>query len=98
MRNKDEKHYRGIEKLTDNPFLNLYHIDAYRLENTPQDLGFDEYFYDDGLTVIEWAQFVPYLIPDAYLNVSITLGEDGSRKFVLTAHGSAYEALLEVLA
>ena len=28
MRNKDEKHYRGIEKLTDNPFLNLYHIDA----------------------------------------------------------------------
>ena len=78
--------------------LNLYHIDAYRLENTPQDLGFDEYFYDDGLTVIEWAQFVPYLIPDAYLNVSITLGEDGSRKFVLTAHGSAYEALLEVLA
>ena len=78
--------------------LNLYHIDAYRLENTPQDLGFDEYFYDDGLTVIEWAQFVPYLIPDAYLNVSITLGEDGSRKFVLTAHGSEYEALLEVLA
>ena len=23
-----EKHYREIEKLTDNPFLNLYHIDA----------------------------------------------------------------------
>ena len=27
--------------------LNLYHIDAYRLENTQQDLGFDEIFYDD---------------------------------------------------
>ena len=24
----DRKHYRGIEKQTDNPFLNLYHIDA----------------------------------------------------------------------
>ena len=49
--------------------LNLYHIDAYRLENTQQDLGFDEFFYDDGLTVIEWAQFVPYLIPEEYLKI-----------------------------
>ena len=38
MRNKDEKHYRGIEKLTDNPFLNLYHIDApLRQERLPVD-------------------------------------------------------------
>ena len=35
MRNKDEKHYRGIEKLTDNPFLNLYHIDALGRDGTP---------------------------------------------------------------
>lgn len=34
MRNKDEKHYRGIEKLTDNPFLNLYHIDALGRDGT----------------------------------------------------------------
>ena len=75
--------------------LNLYHIDAYRLENTQQDLGFDEFFYDDGLTVIEWAQFVPYLIPEKYLKVSITLEENGNRRFVLEAHGSEYETLLE---
>ena len=35
MRNKDEKHYRGIEKLTDNPFLNLYHIDALGRDGMP---------------------------------------------------------------
>jgi tRNA threonylcarbamoyladenosine biosynthesis protein TsaE len=28
--------------------LPLYHIDAYRLEGVDQDLGFEEYFYDDG--------------------------------------------------
>lgn len=77
--------------------MNLYHIDAYRLENTEQDLGFDEFMYDDGLTVIEWAQFVPYLIPEEYLSVSISLQEDGSRRFVLSAHGSVYEELLEEL-
>ena len=31
----DRKHYRGIEKLTDNPFLNLYHIDALGRDGTP---------------------------------------------------------------
>lgn len=35
-----EKHYRKIEKLTDNPFLNLYHIDALGRDGTP----FDYYF------------------------------------------------------
>lgn len=40
MRNNDEKYYRGIEKLTDNPFLNLYHIDALGRDGT----SFDYYF------------------------------------------------------
>lgn len=31
----DRKHYRGMEKLTDNPFLNLYHIDALGRDGTP---------------------------------------------------------------
>ena len=31
----DRKHYRGIEKQTDNPFLNLYHIDALGRDGTP---------------------------------------------------------------
>ena len=75
--------------------LNLYHIDAYRLENTPQDLGFDEYFYDDGLTVIEWSQFMKYLIPEEYLMISIHLLENGAREFCFEAHGNQYENLLE---
>ena len=29
------KHYRGIAKLSDNPFLNLYHIDALSRDGTP---------------------------------------------------------------
>lgn len=77
--------------------MNLYHIDAYRLENVEQDLGFDEFFYDDGLTVIEWSQYMPYLIPDEYLKVSISLLEDGNRELFFTAHGVIYEKLLEEL-
>jgi tRNA threonylcarbamoyladenosine biosynthesis protein TsaE len=77
--------------------MNLYHIDAYRLEGITQDLGFDEYFSDDGLTVIEWSEFMPYLIPDEYLKVSIKLLEENSREFTFVAKGKQYENLLEEL-
>lgn len=75
----------------------LYHIDAYRLEGVDQDLGFDEYFYDDGLTVIEWSQFVPKLIPEEYMRISIRLYEGNDREFTFTAVGKQYEDLLEEL-
>lgn len=87
----------NIQKIYHGTRMNLYHIDAYRLEGIQQDLGFDEFFYDDGLTVMEWSQFMKYLIPEAYLMVSIHLLEDGSREFVFDANGKAYEALLEEL-
>ena len=34
----------------------LYHLDVYRLTNSSSDFELEEYFYLDGLTVIEWAQ------------------------------------------
>lgn len=87
-----------IQKIYHGSKMNLYHIDAYRLEGIEQDLGFDEYFYDDGLTVIEWSQFMSYLIPDEYLKVSIHLLENGDREFTFTAKGKQYEELLEEIA
>ena len=76
----------------------LYHIDAYRLEGIVQDLGFDELMDDDGMTVIEWSQFVPSLIPDEHMTVSIGLLEGDQREFTFTAYGSQYEKLLEEIA
>ncbi len=86
-----------IQKIYHGERMNLYHIDAYRMEGIEQDLGFDEYFYDDGLTVIEWSQFMKYLIPENYLMISIHLLEDGTREFSFNAHGDEYEKLLEDL-
>lgn len=77
--------------------LTLYHIDAYRMEGIDQDLGFDEYLNDDGLTVIEWSQFMPALIPDEYLSVTITLLDEDQRRFDMNAAGERYERLLEEL-
>ncbi len=77
--------------------LTLYHIDAYRLEGVHQDLGFEEYMNDDGLTVIEWSQFFPGELPEEELSVTISLLENDRRRFLLEARGKRYEDLLEVL-
>lgn len=76
----------------------LYHIDAYRLEGMDQDLGLDEMMDDDGLTVIEWSNFIPALVPDEYLMIHIYLLDEDKRKFIFEAVGNQYETLLEEIA
>lgn len=86
-----------IQKLYRGGRLVLNHIDAYRLEGMSQDLGFDEYMYDGGLTVIEWSEFAPDLIPSEYLRITIRLLEQDAREFLFEAIGGKYETLLEEL-
>lgn len=76
--------------------LPLYHIDAYRLEGLHQDLGFEELMEDDGLTVIEWPDFIDELIQDEYLEIKIHILNE-FREFVFVPHGKKYEELLEEL-
>ncbi len=50
--------------------LKLYHFDVYRV-NDPDEIaaiGFDEYIFSNGVSVIEWANYIEELIPPS--NVS----------------------------
>ena len=52
----------------------LYHFDAYRV-GSPQefvDLGFEEYVYGEGVTVVEWPERVDGLLPDDTIWLTIT--------------------------
>src|SRR5699024_12608053 len=51
--------------------LPLYHIDAYRLEGSEEDIGFKEYIDGDGVKVIEWAAFIEDFIPLDRLEIMI---------------------------
>ncbi len=53
----------------------LYHIDAYRLEGIEQDLGFEDCF-DEGISVIEWAEFIESQLPIDRISISIEEQED----------------------
>ncbi len=60
----------------------LYHMDFYRLSDETEiiDLGFEEFFYLRGLTVIEWPERAGSLIPALRLLLTITIEADLARK------------------
>lgn len=53
--------------------LPVYHFDLYRL-NTPEqlyDIGYDEFLYGSGISLIEWAQRMENLYPEQHIAISI---------------------------
>ena len=62
----------------------LIHIDAYRLADINPDIGLDEYIgYENGITVIEWPQFIRELIPSNAIEINIQHMGDDKRKIVI---------------
>ncbi|PKM82821.1 MAG: tRNA (adenosine(37)-N6)-threonylcarbamoyltransferase complex ATPase subunit type 1 TsaE, partial [Firmicutes bacterium HGW-Firmicutes-13] len=51
--------------------LPLFHFDVYRLDDPEEllELGYEEYFYGEGITVIEWAEKIEDYLPPGYLAV-----------------------------
>jgi len=45
--------------------LTLYHFDVYRLNSPDEiyDVGYEDYFYGQGVCLIEWAELIESLIP-----------------------------------
>lgn len=77
--------------------LPLYHIDAYRLEHSDEDIGFDEYIYGDGITVIEWASFIEEYLPEERLNITIKLLNEEKRKITFKPIGEHFQTIVEQL-
>ena len=73
----------------------LYHIDAYRLEGVKQDLGLEEYIEGDGVCLIEWSNFIDYLLPDEYLNIAIYIKGENEREFIIESNGDKYDRVIK---
>jgi tRNA threonylcarbamoyladenosine biosynthesis protein TsaE len=71
----------------------LYHMDLYRLgsEEEIESLGFPEYFYGHGLTVIEWSERLGSLMPAERLHVELVISGENSRTAHLNAHGELWQ-------
>jgi len=75
----------------------LNHLDVYRLEDSDEDLGWDEIFYGDAVTVVEWAHLIEEDLPKERLAIEITRIDDTSRKFLFKPMGEKYVRLCEEL-
>ncbi|MGG5254743.1 tRNA (adenosine(37)-N6)-threonylcarbamoyltransferase complex ATPase subunit type 1 TsaE [Neobacillus sp. SM06] len=73
--------------------LPLYHMDVYRLEDSLEDLGFDEYFEGEGVTVVEWAHFIEEQLPADRLDIFLYHEGEQRRKMVFIPNGNRYEQL-----
>ena len=74
--------------------LKLYHLDVYRIENPLDDFELEEYFEDDGVCVIEWANQINELLPHDRLDIEILdLGND-KRKVILKSSSIIYDNII----
>ena len=78
----------------------VYHFDVYRLENVEElyDLGFDEYFYGKGVSIIEWADKIEKLLPEERIVLDIKRGIDlDERRIGITIYGDRYKEIVKEL-
>ena len=62
--------------------LPLYHFDLYRLDHSTalDAMNYDEYFYGDGVSVVEWADKIVRLLPPRHIRVKLAvIGENRRR-------------------
>lgn len=75
----------------------LFHFDLYRLRD-PQDilaLGYEEYLYNEGIAVIEWADKLQYLLPREFLKVELSFKDDSQRRLKFIPIGERYRDLIK---
>lgn len=54
--------------------LKLYHFDVYRIADPDEMemIGYEEYFYGDGVCLVEWSELIDELIPDEAVRINIS--------------------------
>lgn len=72
--------------------LPLYHFDVYRIGDVEEmdEIGYEDYFYGDGVSLIEWANLIEEILPEKYTEIRIEKNlEKGFdyRKITVTSMG-----------
>jgi len=74
--------------------LPLYHMDVYRLEDGDESIGFDDYFNNEGICMIEWSELIEDSLPEERLDIKFRVIDEDTRIIKLTPHGQKYEDIV----
>lgn len=99
--------YLGVKRRMSSPTFNIiksyygnftiHHMDCYRLEDSEEDMGFDEYFNGQDVAIIEWPEFIQDFLPPVHLDINIEYVGEDVRRYHFKAYGEHYIKLLEDL-
>ena len=75
----------------------VYHFDIHRLDKSSEldTTGYEDYFYGDGVTLIEWGDKITSLLPNEYLDIHIRMNQKDKRSIALTGVGEHYKELVD---
>ena len=74
--------------------LPLYHFDVYRIGDVSEmdEVGYEDCFYGDGVTLIEWPERIRELLPEHVVTVTIEKNlEKGFDYMKITVEGTKHE-------
>jgi tRNA threonylcarbamoyladenosine biosynthesis protein TsaE len=77
--------------------LPIYHFDFYRLENPKEiaTVNYDEYFFGDGISVIEWPERLGADMPPEYFEIKLGHKGESERTLSFQARGGQYNERLK---
>jgi tRNA threonylcarbamoyladenosine biosynthesis protein TsaE len=77
----------------------VYHFDFYRLagDDDIAELGFEEFFYGDGVCVVEWSERLAELLPADVTTLLFEYAGDDQRLITITSSGQESDKVLEQL-
>ena len=64
----------------------LFHFDVYRIADPEEmyELGYEEYFYGDGVSVVEWADLIEELLPEDAVIIRMNRGaSEEEREYII---------------
>ncbi len=75
----------------------FYHFDLYRLRDCRDVavLGYEEFFYGDGISIIEWADRLKQLMPQECLKIQLSVKGKKSRLMEISSRGKRGRRLME---
>lgn len=95
----------GVKRIVNSPtytivkqYMGTYplnHLDVYRLADSEEDLGWDELFYGDAISVIEWAHLIKDELPEERLEIRIEHSSETGRIITFNPIGTRYETICE---
>lgn len=97
-------HAMGIDDITSPTFtiikeyqgeLMLYHMDVYRLEDSNEEIGIEEYYDRGGVTIIEWADMIENILPEERLDVRFKITGENTRTIIIKPYGEKYKNICE---